>query len=102
MNKLFKQFNKVRDSTNEINNFNNYMTFTSDYISKDVDYRINALGNNILNDYNLLLNEMSCCFNQSPRRYILSIIENTKKISIYDANLNKFKINDLEKILTIY
>ena len=45
---------------------------------------------------------MSCSFNQSPRRYILSIIENTKKISIYDANLNKFKINDLEKILTIY
>ena len=58
MNKLFKQFNKVRDSTNEINNFNNYMTFTSDYISKDVDYRINALGNNILNDYNLLLNHL--------------------------------------------
>ena len=79
MNKLFKQFNKVRDSTNEINNFNNYMTFTSDYISKDVDYRINALRNNILNDYNLLLNEMSSSFNQSPRRYILTIIENTKK-----------------------
>ena len=102
MNKLFKQFNKVRDSTNEINNFNNYMTFTSDYIFKDVDYRINALRNNILNDYNLLLNEMSCSFNQSPRRYIVSIIENTKKISVYDANLNKFKINDLDKILTQY
>ena len=102
MNKLFKHFNKVRDSTNEINNFNNYMTFISDYIFKDVDYRIKALWNNILDDYNLLLNEMSSSFNQSHRRYIVTIIENTKKISIYDANLNKFKINDLEKILTQY
>ena len=102
MNKLFKHFNKVRDSTNELNNFNSYMAFISDYIFKDVDYRINALWNNILDDYNLLLNEMSCSFNQSPRRYIVTIIENTKKISIYDANLNKFKINDLDKILTQY
>ncbi len=102
MNKLFENFNKIRDILNEINSFNNYLTFTSDYINKNIELRISLLWSIILNDYNLLLNEISYNFTKSHRRYIATLIENTKKICIYDANLNKFKTKDFDKILTQY
>ena len=102
MNKLFENFNKIRDILNEINNFNNYLTFTSNYVNKNIELRISLLWSIILNDYNLLLNEISYNFTKSHRRYIATLIENTKKICIYDANLNKFKIKDFDKILTQY
>ena len=102
MNKLFENFNKIRDILNEINNFNNYLTFTSDYINKNIELRISLLWSIILKDYNLLLNDISYNFTKSHRRYIATLIENTKKICIYDANLNKFKTKDFDNILTQY
>ena len=102
MNKLFKHFNKIKDILNEINNFNIFITFISDYINKDVDLRLLYLGNILLNDYNLFLNEISHNFNQSHRRCLISFLENTKKILIYDSYLNKFISKDFRKILTKY
>ena len=102
MNKLFGYFNKIKDIINEINDFNNFLTFTSDYINKDVEFRISILRKLILNDYDLLLNEISYNFNQSPRRWIISFLDNSKKICLYDANLNKFKTKDFENILNEY
>ena len=100
MNKLFKHFNKIKDIVNEINNFDDFVSFISDYISKDVDLRLLYLGKIILNDYNLLLNEITYNFSQSSRHNIISFLENSKKISIYNTNLNKFKTKDLGNVLT--
>ena len=99
MNKLFKHFNKIKDIVNELNNFKYYFSYISDYISNEVDYRLLLLKRIIQKDYNLLLNEISYNYNQSPRRGIVSYIENTKKIGIYVPNLDKYKIKNFESII---
>ena len=100
MNRLVKHFNKIKDIVNEINNFNEFLTFTSDYIKKDVDIRILFLSKIILNDYNLLLNEITYNISHTSRRNIINFLENSKKISIFNTNINKFKTKDFSNILT--
>ena len=100
MNKIFKHFNKIRDIVNEINNFNNSFSYISDYINKEIDLNIFLLNNIIYNDYNLLLNEISYNYTQYPRRYILSYINNTKKLCLYNTILNRNKTKNFEKILS--
>ena len=102
MNKIFKHFNKIKDIVNDMNNFNDSLSYISNYINTDVDLNIFLLNNIIYNDYNLLLSEISYNYNQYPRRYILSYINNTKKLSIYNTILNKNKTKDFEKILQNY
>ena len=99
MNRLIKHFNKIKDIVNDLNNFENFLTFISEYTSKNIDYNLLHLGNIILNDYNLLLNEITYNFNQSYRHSMISFIENTKKIYIYNTNLKKFIIKDFQNIL---
>ena len=99
MNKLFKHFNKIRDIVNEINKFNNSLSYISDYINREVDLNIFLLNNIIYDDYNLLLSEISYNYNQYPRRYLLSYINNSKKIIIYNTILNNYKTKDFESIL---
>ena len=99
MNKLFKHFNKIKDIVNELNNFNDFITFIADYISKDVDLRKLLLRKILLNDYNLLLNQITYNFNQSSCHNIITFLEYSKKISIYNTNLNEFKTKNFEKIL---
>ena len=98
MNKIFKHFNKIRDIVNEINKFNDSLSYISDYINRDIDLNIFLLNNIIYDDYNLLLSDISYNYNQYPRRYLLSYINNTKKIIIYNTILNNFKTKDFEKI----
>ena len=99
MNKLFKHFNKIKDIVNEINNFNDFFTFISNDINQVVDLRLLLLSNIIFNNYTLLLNEITYNFTQTYRHSIISFIENTKRISIYNTNLNKFITKDFEDIL---
>ena len=99
MNKIFRNFNKIRDIVNEMNDFNNSLLYISDYINREVDLNIFLLNNIIYNDYNLLLNEISNNYNQYPRRYLLSYIHNTKKLFIYNTILNNFKEKNFDKIL---
>jgi hypothetical protein len=100
MNKLFKHFNKIKDIVNEINNFDEFLSYISDYIKKDVDLRLLSLGKIILNDYNLLLSEITYNFSHTSRRNIINYLENSKKISIYNTSINKFKTKDFSNILT--
>ena len=100
MNKLFKHFNKIRDIVNDLNNYNNFLNYISNYINKDVESHLLSLENIIFNDYNLLLNEITYNFSQSYRHSMISYIENTKKITIYNTNINKYKTKNFEKILT--
>ena len=99
MNKLFKHFNKIRDIIIDMNNYNNFLNYISEYINKDVNFRINILKNIILTDYNLLLNEITYNFSQSYRHSIITFLENTKRITIYNTNLNKFKTKNFDKLL---
>ena len=100
MNKLFKHFNKVNEIVNEMNNFNDSLLYISDYINREIDLNIFLLNNIIYYDYNLLLNEISYNYNQYPRRYILSHINHTKKLFLYNTILNRNKTKDFENVLT--
>ena len=100
MNKLFKHFNKINEMVKEMNNFNDSLLYISDYINKEIDLNIFLLNNIIYNDYNLLLSEISYNYNQYPRRYILSYINHTKKLFLYNTILNRNKTKDFEKVLT--
>ena len=99
MNKLFKHFNKIKDIVNEINSFNEFLIFISNEINKGVDLRLFLLGNFILNNYCLLLNEITYNFSQTSHHSIASFIFDTKRISIYNTNLNKFITKDFEDVL---
>ena len=99
MNKIFKHFNKIKDIVNDMNNFNDSLSYISDYINREIDINSFLLNNIIYNDYNLLLSEISYNYNQYPRRYIISYIKSTKKISIYNTVLSKNKTKDFEKVL---
>ena len=99
MNKLFNYFNKISDIIKEMNNYNSFLNYISEYINNDVDFRISTLKNIILSDYNFLLNEITYNFTQSYRHSIITFLENSKKISIYNTNLNKFSYKNFDKLL---
>ena len=70
-------------------------------INKNVEQNILLLKNNIKNNYKSLLNEISYNVNHSQKNYLLTYINNTYNILIYDPFNRKYSIKNFSQIFKL-
>ena len=98
MNKIIKNFNKIKDITNQLKNYTELITFLYNYINKDIENNIHILKDLIMNDYGTLLNEISYNSNRCQKNFFLTHLKNTYNILIYDPFNKKYKIKNYNQI----
>ena len=99
MSILFKEFNKIKEVINDIKEYNSVINYISEYINKNIEKNILLLNNVITSNYNSLLNNILVSFNPNKRQYIISIVDNTKQIILYNIINKEYKYLTLSKYL---
>ena len=98
MNKIIKNFNKIKDITNKVKNYGELIDYLSNNINKDVKKNMILLKNVIINNYQSLLSEISYNSNRIKKNYLLAHISNTYNILIYDPFNRKYRIKNYNQI----
>ena len=98
MNKIIKNFNKIKDITNKVKNYGELISFLSNNINKDVKKNMSLLKSVIINNYQSLLSEISYNSNRIQKNYLLTHISDTYNILIYDPFNRKYKIKNYNQI----
>ena len=99
MSLLFKEFNKIKEVINDLKEYNSLINYISEYINENIEKNILLLNNIITYNYNSLLNNILVSYNPSRRQYIISIIDNTKQIILFDIINKEYKYLTLSKYL---
>ena len=99
MNKIFKNFNNIKDIVNNVNKFVKRAEYIGDNVDKNLNHNLNLLKKNISEDYTLLLDDVVNNFINVQRRFLFSFKNNTKFIILYDTEYNNFIPLDLSDIL---
>ncbi len=102
MNKIVKNFNKIKDIINKMTKYTNENNNKNNILTNQIDINSKLINPKIVSDYCLLLNEISYNFHQSYNRFIISYIENTTIISLYDTRKSKFLTKDFKETLKEY
>ena len=82
MNKIIKNFNKIKDIINKMTKYINENNNKNKILIEQMDFNTKIINPKIVSDYNLLLNEISYNYHQSYKKYLISYNEN--------ININKF------------
>ena len=99
MNKIFNNFNNSKDIVNKVNKYVNFTKYIYNNININLNENISLLKKDILQDYNLLLDEVINNFSNNQRRFLFSFKNNTKFIILFDTEYNSFIPLDLSDIL---
>ena len=99
MNKIIKNFNKIKDLVNKINKYSNEYSSKNSILINEIDSKSQIINPKIVSDYCLLLKDINYTYHQSYKRYILSYIENTTTISLYDTHFGTFSTKDFRETL---
>ena len=98
MNKIIKNFNKIKDITNKVKNYEDLINYLSNNIKKEVKNNMILLKNVIINNYQSLLSEISYNSNRIQKNYLLTQINDTYNILIYDSFNRKYQIKNYNLI----
>jgi hypothetical protein len=98
MNKIIKNFNKIKDITNKLKNYTELVDFLYTNINSDLEKNISILKDIVMNNYVTLLNEMTYNSNHSQKNFLLTYINNTYKILIYNPFNKKYVIKNYIEI----
>ena len=103
MSTFLNEFNKIKDI---VYNLKGYYSINEDlytYINNKIEYNIFALKQIILSNYNLLLNGISYkVIKENKRTNIISFVENTKQIILFNMTEKKYIFKNLETALKNY
>jgi hypothetical protein len=99
MNKIFKNFNNIKDIVNNVNKYVKRAEYIGDNVDNNLNHNINLLKKNISEDYTLLLDDVVNNFINNQRRFLFSFKNNTKFIILYDTEYNNFIPLDLSDII---
>ena len=97
--KMLKNFNKTKDLINKIKEYSELISYLSNTINNSVDKNICLLNDIIMNNYELLLSEISFKSFKSQKNYCFHFFPNTYKILLYDPFNNKFTTKNFYSIL---
>ena len=100
MSSLFDEFNKIKDI---VYNLKGYYSINEDlytYINSKIEYNIFALKKIFLSNYNLLLSDISYkIIKENKRTKIISLVENTKQIILFNILEKKYIFKNLESTI---
>jgi len=96
---LYGYYNKTKDSIQKVKTFTNHVESTSDNIKDQITSNYNHLNNIITDSLNSLFDNITNTYTNSNRRFLISTIEGTKKIILFDTRKNKIETKDFEGII---
>ena len=99
INKMIKNFNKLKDITNQMREYLNNYSDKNKILLEQMNFTTEIINPKIISDYNLLLSEISYNYHQSYKKYLLSYVENSTIISLFDISSNKFLNKDIKDII---
>ena len=96
INKVIKNFNKIKDVIVKLKLYRQEITLISEKIEEQISVNKEIIKNDIIQDYNLLLKDISHAYIQTHKRYIINFIENSKKVRLYDVKRKVFEFKFLD------
>ena len=99
--KVFNEFNSIKEIVYNLENYNTIINDLFQNINKEVENNILILNDILLSNLNLLLNNLSINYNTNKRNYIISFINNTKQIILYNTINNKINYYNFESIIDL-
>ena len=99
MNKIIKNFNKIRDISNQMKEYLNEYNDKNNLILNQINKNSLILNPKIISNYNLLLNEITYNYPQSYKKNIINYYENSSKISLLEIQSNKIINKDIKEII---
>ena len=100
MSKILQNFNNTKDIINNVKKYMNSIEYINNTINNHVDKNILLLKENIVEDYNFLLNDVANNYFSLQRNFLFSFKNNTKSIVLFNIEYNTFIPMDLSSILT--
>ena len=85
INKIVKNFNVVKEITNELNNYSKDSQYTITSLNNQITNNLKILSPKIISDYNLLIDELNYNFHQSYKKYIINFLDSSNYLSFYDT-----------------
>ena len=98
-NKMLKDFNKTKESSDKLKLYSDLISFLYTTINNNVDNNISLLNNIIMSNYELLLSEISFKSTHSQKNFCLSFFPNTYNILLYDPFNKKFTLKNFYQSL---
>ena len=96
--KIIKSFNKIKDITNKLTKYFELTNFLFNNINNEVNNNMHLLKNNIKKNYNSLLNDIIYNLNHTQKNYLLTYINNTYNILLYDPFNRQNSIKNYNQI----
>ena len=101
MSKLFNEFNNIKEIVKNLEGYNSIINDLFKYIYKEIENNFIMLNDILISNYNLILNNISINYNTNKRNYIISFIDNTKQIFLYNILEKKYNYYNFESILKL-
>ena len=98
MIKVFNEFNNIKEIIYNLKNYNSIINDLFQYINKEIENNIFILNDILISNFILLLNNISINHNSNKRNYIISFINNTNQIILYNSIKNKYNFYNFESI----
>ena len=99
VNKAISRFNSTKDVVERIFNYTRQVEWTTETILNQINNNYQHLSNSINNQLYGIFDNITSNFTNYQRKYIVSFIENTRKIVMFDVRKNKIEIKDFENVL---
>ena len=96
VNKMIKNFNKIKDIIAKLTKYISSINTLSSLLNSQIESNQLQLQPNLLFDYFSLLKDISHAFIQTQKRYIITFIDNTKTIVLYDVKRKTFSYKNID------
>ena len=102
INKLSKNFNRVKEITNNLNNYSKKAVDLLSSLKNQIFNNLNILSPKVISNYNLLINDISYNFHQSYKRYIINFIDISNYLTLYDTRTSLTKTKNFYESMKDY
>jgi hypothetical protein len=96
INKVLSKYNNTKEIVQKIMSYTQQVEFTTDCIRNQISTNYSHLNNNIEKDLNGIFDNITVCFNNYPRRYLINLFKKTKKVWLFDARKRCSEVKDFD------
>jgi hypothetical protein len=98
INKVLAKYNNTKEIVQKIMSYTQQVEFTTECIRNQIGTNYNHLTDNINKDLNGLFDNITVCFNNYPRRYIINMFKKTKKVWLFDSRKRNSEVKEFDSL----
>jgi hypothetical protein len=98
INKVLSKYNCIKETVEKIMSYTQQVEFTTGCIRDQITTNYGHLNETIEKDLNGIFDNITVCFNNYPRRYLINLFKKTKRIWLFDARKRTSEVKEFDNI----